>query len=325
MPAAGWSRATSRAARAPAGWNAATPRPETSTQANTAQKSGANAIAPTPSADARMPAGRIQRPPPRSERAPNSGCTRLDETVRASTSAPTWRYERPCSSRRYGSSAGTAPWAKSTDAWPTVSGAMRRPSVATRGEGTVVAATTGIVRHRGAGPQPAIDMSLTVLEGNTFFVCDDDGNATAGSEGLYANDVRYVSLWRMTLDGLPPKLLGTGAQGHFQAASYGYKAAYAGRGAPEVATLRRFFVSDPHVPGGAGGRQQRPRARDRARALRVRLRLPRPVRGQVAGVRPARPRLRRDHHAAADRAPLRRRREQLRLRRGAAAASGPAR
>ena len=70
-------------------------------------------------------------------------------------------------------------------------------------------------------------MSLTVLEGNTFFVCDDDGNAADGSEGLYSNDVRYVSLWRMTLDDLPPKLLGTGAQGHFRAASYGYKAAYA--------------------------------------------------------------------------------------------------
>jgi glycogen debranching enzyme len=86
-------------------------------------------------------------------------------------------------------------------------------------------------------------MSLTVLEGNTFFVCDDDGNASHGSEGLYANDVRYVSLWRMTLDGLPPTLLGTGAQGHYRAASYGYKAAYTGRGAPEIATLRRFFVS----------------------------------------------------------------------------------
>ncbi len=100
MPAAGWSRATSRAARVPAGWYAATPIPETRTQAKTAQKLGANAIAPTPSADATMPAGMIQSPPPRSEMAPKSGWTRLDETVMASTSAPTCTYDRPCSSRR---------------------------------------------------------------------------------------------------------------------------------------------------------------------------------------------------------------------------------
>ena len=78
-----------------------------------------------------MPTGRSQSPPPRSEMAPNSGCTRLEETVRASTSAPTCRYERPSSSLRYGSSAGTAPCAKSTDAMAYASAAaMRRASVA---------------------------------------------------------------------------------------------------------------------------------------------------------------------------------------------------
>ena len=50
-----------------------------------------------------------------------------------------------------------------------------------------------------------------------------------------------MSLWRMTLDGLPPKLLGTGTQSHFRAASYGYKATYGGRGAPEVATMRALL------------------------------------------------------------------------------------
>ncbi len=183
---------------------------------------------------------------------------------------------------------------------------MRRPSVATRGEGAVVAATTGIVRHGGARPQPAIDMSLTVLEGNTFFVCDDDGNAAHGSEGLYAerrplrlavaDDARRpaAEAARHRRAGPLPRRV-VRLQGDLRRPRRARD-----RDAAPLLRLRR------HVPGGARGRQQRPRDGHRARALRVRLRLPRPLRGQVAGVRPARPRLRQHHHAAADRAALRR-------------------
>ena len=152
-------------------------------------------------------------------------------------------------------------------------------------------------------------MSLTVLEGNTFFVCDDDGNASRGSEGLYANDVRYVSLWRMTLDDLPPKLLGTGAQGYFSAACYGYKATYAGRGAPEIATRRRFFVSD------GAFQEELEVANNGSEPVVARVRYEFDCdfldlfEVKSREFRPARPRLRAHDHPAADRAALRRRPE----------------
>ena len=48
---------------------------------------------------------------------------------------------------------------------------------------------------------------LTVLEGNSFLVADDQGDVSGGSQGLYYNDTRYLSRWQLTLNGERPQLL----------------------------------------------------------------------------------------------------------------------
>ncbi len=87
-------------------------------------------------------------------------------------------------------------------------------------------------------------MTVTILEGNNFLVADGDGNVGAGSEGLYFNDVRYLSRWRLTVDGLPPKLLSTGSGRHATATVFGQLASHTGRGAPGVVTRRELSVTE---------------------------------------------------------------------------------
>jgi glycogen debranching enzyme len=83
-------------------------------------------------------------------------------------------------------------------------------------------------------------VSVTVLEGNSFYVADDDGNATCHSEGLYASDVRHLSRWRMTADGSVPRLLSTGNDTHYSASSFGQLTDPAQTSAPAVSTVRTF-------------------------------------------------------------------------------------
>ena len=90
---------------------------------------------------------------------------------------------------------------------------------------------------------------LTVLDGNRVFVADGAGDATVGNEGLYADDVRMLSRWRLTVNGRTARSLGTGREdGHF--------------------TAQRGFLARTRVaPGGNEGRAagDAPAERDRRR------------------------------------------------------------
>lgn len=54
---------------------------------------------------------------------------------------------------------------------------------------------------------------VVVFAGDRFLVADARGDAAAGSDGLYAADVRVLSGWRLTVDGREPDLLGGGEDG----------------------------------------------------------------------------------------------------------------
>ena len=47
-------------------------------------------------------------------------------------------------------------------------------------------------------------MALTILEGSTFCISDDLGDFDGASEGLFAADTRFLSCWRLTLNGARP-------------------------------------------------------------------------------------------------------------------------
>jgi hypothetical protein len=49
---------------------------------------------------------------------------------------------------------------------------------------------------------------VVVLDGNRFYVADAAGDAGSGREGFYADDTRVLRVWRLTIDGQRPAVLG---------------------------------------------------------------------------------------------------------------------
>jgi glycogen debranching enzyme len=62
-------------------------------------------------------------------------------------------------------------------------------------------------------------VTLTILEGSTFCICDDIGDLNAGG-GLFADDTRFLSRFELTIDGERPLSLSSGRVEYFSAAFY---------------------------------------------------------------------------------------------------------
>src|SRR5690349_9660805 len=116
----------------PSGWNAATPRPETITSRITSQYEGAAAASAIPMPASATPAGSSQMTPRRSDHAPKSGWTSDEAAVDASITTAASVYESEKRSTMNGSSAGSAPFAKSVAQWPAESAAIARLSSSAR-------------------------------------------------------------------------------------------------------------------------------------------------------------------------------------------------
>ncbi|MFL6128950.1 MAG: glycogen debranching N-terminal domain-containing protein [Mycobacteriales bacterium] len=85
---------------------------------------------------------------------------------------------------------------------------------------------------------------VTILDGNRFLVADASGDVGSGSEGLYADDVRMLRLWRLRLDGHRTALLGGGEDGgHYAWSTYGQILDPTRSGAPTMSTRRRQVVT----------------------------------------------------------------------------------
>ena len=63
-------------------------------------------------------------------------------------------------------------------------------------------------------------MAITILEGSTFCICDERGDIDGETQGLFADDTRFLSLLRLTLNGEKPLLLSNGKVEYFSAAFY---------------------------------------------------------------------------------------------------------
>src|SRR5919199_4580801 len=116
----------------PSGWNAATPTPDRSTQRTTSQYDGDAAASAIPTPASATPPGISHIAPRRSDHSPNSGWISDDDACDASTTTPTSVYERENLSRRNGSSAGRAPFAKSVARWPLDRSPIARRSISAR-------------------------------------------------------------------------------------------------------------------------------------------------------------------------------------------------
>jgi glycogen debranching enzyme len=87
-------------------------------------------------------------------------------------------------------------------------------------------------------------MPLTVLEGSTFCICDELGDLGSATTGFFADDTRYLSLFRVAINGEIPLLLSSGRTQPFSAAFYLRNPL--ARDLPQDALLlvRTRFVSD---------------------------------------------------------------------------------
>ncbi len=87
-------------------------------------------------------------------------------------------------------------------------------------------------------------MALTILEGSSFCICDERGDICAETGGFFAQDTRFLSLFRLTVNGETPLLLSSGKVEYYSAAFYLSNPLAAALAQDSVAIVRERFVSD---------------------------------------------------------------------------------
>jgi glycogen debranching enzyme len=87
-------------------------------------------------------------------------------------------------------------------------------------------------------------VALTILEGSTFCICDERGDITEATGGFFAEDTRFLSLFRLTMNGELPLLLSSGRVEHYSAAFYLRNPLAAGLPQDSLAIVRERRVGD---------------------------------------------------------------------------------
>jgi glycogen debranching enzyme len=87
-------------------------------------------------------------------------------------------------------------------------------------------------------------MALTILEGSTFCICDERGDIDGETHGFFADDTRFLSLFRLTVNGVKPLLLSSGVVEYFSAAFYLRNPPAGGLPHDTVSVTRHRFVGD---------------------------------------------------------------------------------
>jgi glycogen debranching enzyme len=89
-----------------------------------------------------------------------------------------------------------------------------------------------------------MNQQLRILEGATFCICDELGDLHGKVEGLFAEDTRFLSALKLTINGQRPLLLSSDKIEYFSAAFF-MRNPLAGRLAQDVLSIRRErFVGD---------------------------------------------------------------------------------
>src|SRR2546421_1040464 len=87
-------------------------------------------------------------------------------------------------------------------------------------------------------------MAITILEGSTFCVSDENGDIDGPTMGLFASDTRFLSHWILTVNGHRPLLLSQGKVEYYSAAFYLRNPAAGGLQPDELSIARRRFVGE---------------------------------------------------------------------------------
>jgi glycogen debranching enzyme len=87
-------------------------------------------------------------------------------------------------------------------------------------------------------------MALTILEGSMFCICDERGDMDGETQGLFAEDTRFLSRLRLTVNGAKPLLLSSGVVEYFSAAFYLRNPPAGGLPHDTVSITRHRFVGE---------------------------------------------------------------------------------
>ena len=87
-------------------------------------------------------------------------------------------------------------------------------------------------------------MPLTILEGSTFCICNERGDIDGETQGLFADDTRFLSRLRLTVNGAMPLLLSSGKVEYFSAAFYLRNPLAGGLPQDSISITRHRFVGD---------------------------------------------------------------------------------
>ncbi|MFL5932900.1 MAG: glycogen debranching N-terminal domain-containing protein [Gaiellaceae bacterium] len=87
-------------------------------------------------------------------------------------------------------------------------------------------------------------MALTILEGSTFCICDERGDITGETQGLFAEDTRFLSRLCLTVNGASPLLLSSGKVEYFSAAFFLRNPVVGSLAQDSVSIVRHRFVGD---------------------------------------------------------------------------------
>ena len=85
---------------------------------------------------------------------------------------------------------------------------------------------------------------FTILEGSTFCICDDIGDVGGETSGLFADDTRFLSRLKLTLNGATPLPLSAGKVEYFSAAFFLRNPPAGGLKHDQVAITRERFVGE---------------------------------------------------------------------------------
>src|SRR3989454_7692082 len=84
---------------------------------------------------------------------------------------------------------------------------------------------------------------LRILEGATFCICDELGDLQGKGEGLFSEDTRFLSRFRLTINGQRPLLLSSDKVEYFSAAFF-LRNPLAGLPQDTLSIVRWRFVGD---------------------------------------------------------------------------------
>ena len=87
-------------------------------------------------------------------------------------------------------------------------------------------------------------MTLTILEGSTFCICDDRGDVGEDTSGFFAHDTRFLSVLRLSINGKRPLLLSSAQVEYFSAAFYLRNPLAGGLPQDTLSITRRRFVGE---------------------------------------------------------------------------------